>query len=297
MSGKLQIPPAEGDAVGGARASGAAYGVALVGLDEAARLLRPVEPSWPVLRARVVRLDAPATHTREHLSDHDARYRLAGGGFMAVERATGRCTLAIPPGARMPSAADLVHPYLTTPLATIRSWADSDVFHGGAFVAGGRAWIVPGTKGAGKSTLLGALATLGADVLADDLAVVDHASVLAGPACVDLRGDAAAALGIGTDLGVVGRRRRWRHELPPVPSRIPLGGVLSLAWGGRTVLRPLHIDDRIRLLLTNVALRPAPPAPDTLLEIARMPSYVFGRRRDLGSVTASAEYLLEALGG
>jgi hypothetical protein len=179
----------------------------------------------------------------------------------------------------------------------MRHWAGSSVFHAGAFVAGGAAWVVPGTKGAGKSTLLATMAMLGADVLADDLAVIDGGDVLAGPACIDLRTDAATWLGVGTDLGVVGHRRRWRYELPPVAARVPLGGWLALRWDSSTALQPLRPDGRIRMLLTGVALRPVPPPPDVLLELASLPGHTFARPRDRWSITRSAEYLLEALGG
>jgi hypothetical protein len=294
---QTQSAPAEHPVVERAQTGLGAYGVALAGLDDAARLLRPAEPWWPSLQVEIVELDTPRPIARERLTDHDAQYRLTAGGSMTVERDSGRCTLAFPPGERAPSASDLVHPYLTTPLATVRHWAGSSVLHAGAFVAGGAAWVVPGTKGAGKSTLLAALAMLGADVLADDLAVIDGADVLAGPACIDLRSDAAAWLDVGDDIGVVGHRRRWRYELPPVPTRVPLGGVLALQWDQHAALQPLRVDDRLRMLLTNVALRPAPPAPDVLLALASMPGYTFARPRDWPSITTSAERLLEVLGG
>lgn len=297
-SRRTSCGPATHDGGAPAPSTLGAYGVAITGLgDAAARLLRPAEPSWPTLRVDVVRLDAPRPIAREHLADDEARYRLTGGGSMTVARRTGRCTIMLAPGTPEPSADALVHPFLTTPLATVRHWAGSSVFHAGGFVVNDRAWIVPATRRAGKSTLLATLATLGVPVLADDLVVVDRGDVLAGPACIDLREDAATYLNVGTDLGVVGRRRRWRYELAPVPTRVPLGGVISLAWDQHVALRRLPIDDRVRMLLTNVALRPVPPAADVLLAVASRPAYTFSRPRDLAAVTRSAGQLLARLRG
>jgi hypothetical protein len=272
-----------------------AYGTTITGLNGAHHLMRPVHPGWPTLNVHVVHLDVVQPVAREQLTDRAATYRLATNGFVRVDRATGDCTLGFPPGTSSPGAAELLHPYLCLPLATIRHWSGSDVFHAGGFVVDGAAWLVPGMKGAGKSTLLATLATLGVPVLADDLAVVHDGDVFAGPACIDLRDDAARALGVGVDLGVVGSRRRWRVELPPTPIRVPLAGWLELDWDDDVGLRPLPVDKRVQMLLANVALRPAPPRPTELLALASLPGYTLVRPPDVGQLRSVARRLLDLL--
>src|SRR6202041_3496235 len=89
----------------------------------------------------------------------------------------------------------LAQPHLASAAAALGIWAGCQALHGGAFVHAGRAWALVGDKGAGKSTALAQLAAAGITVLADDLVICQKGTILAGPRSVDLRPEAALALG------------------------------------------------------------------------------------------------------
>ncbi len=95
---------------------------------------------------------------------------------------------------------------------------------------------------------------MGVPVLADDVLIVDRGlRALAGPRCIDLRREAALALGIGESIGLVGTRERWRTPLGQVPCEVPLGGFVCLEWGEAAVSR-LSPKERVRMLYANQAL-------------------------------------------
>jgi hypothetical protein len=167
------------------------------------------------------------------------------------------------------------------------------VFHAGAFVVDGKAWAVAGDKGAGKSTTLGWLATRGIDVLSDDLLVVADGWVHAGPRCLDLRQEAAAHLGIGTCIGMIGDRERWRHDLPPTASIVRLGGWIYPAWGSRIQVSSVPPADRLGLLTQNLSLRVPPPSPADTLHTIALPTWQWTRPRDWATVDDSITALLD----
>jgi hypothetical protein len=274
-----------------------AYGVRLFGVHGADTLLPRALPGWPTLEV-VVRTSvgtAVRSTAQQVVGDATAHYRFVTGGGVVIDRATRRATFTFPSDALLPRPDDLVHPLLCAPLATIQSWEGRSVFHAGAFAVGGGAWAVMGTKGAGKSTLLATLALLGAQILTDDLVVIADDEVLAGPSCIDLRTDSAGALGVGRDIGVVGTRRRWRYVLGTPLRRVPLQGWILPQWGDTVSIIELPIRNRVTQLLGNVALRPRPPAPSDLLELASYPHHVFTRPRDWRSIMAASQHLLDHL--
>ena len=129
-----------------------------------------------------------------------------------------------------PSPDALIHPISTVPLAILARWRGDVTLHGGAFAAGGAAWVVMGERNSGKSTMLASvLPKHGHPVVADDLVVIDH-HIWAGPHCVDLREEAASRLQPARDLGDFGSRRRFRLSSPPAPARLPLGGFFLMDW-------------------------------------------------------------------
>ena len=135
----------------------------------------------------------------------------------------------------------IAHPYLGPVAVGFNRWAGREVFHAGAFVAAGRAFMVLGPRTAGKSTLMAAIAATGAPILADDLVVTDGEVVFAGPRSVDLRepipGDALAAP--LPELRSARDGTRWRVPLPAIASRYPLGGWFCLRWSDRTAADPV----------------------------------------------------------
>lgn len=287
----MELPPS-----GSSTALGA-YGVRLRGVRLADRLLSPASPDWPTLDV-VLRTatDAVAGAAVEHhIDDDSAHFMFTTGGDVVVDRAAGRATFTFPATQR-PRPGDMVHPLLCTPVATFQSWAGRPAFHAGAFAVHGNAWAVMGAKGAGKSTLLASLAHLGAQVLTDDLVVVDDDEVLAGPSCIDLRTDSAAALDVGEDLGVVGTRRRWRYVLDTPPRQVPLRGWIVPTWDRSTTVTHLPPAQRVARLLANVALRRRPPAAGVLLELAARPVLEFSRPRGWRTMWTTAEILLDQLG-
>ncbi len=149
----------------------------------------------------------------------------------------------------MPLAA-IVHPIGTLPLSVLAHWRGDVTLHGGAFVRAGGAWGVCGDRSAGKSTTLALVAQRGVPIVADDLLVVQRGEALAGPRCVDLRGDAALRFPTARSLGRVGGR--VRHRLPTVaaPARTPLRGLFLLEWSadGETELTQLGLEERVALL-------------------------------------------------
>ncbi len=194
-----------------------------------------------------------------------------------------------------PTAAALIHPYLAPAAAIAASWAGWQTFHAGAFVHAGGAWVVLGAPVSGKSTLLAILARGGVPVLADDLACVRAGAVAAGPRCLDLRSDAAAALAAGEPLGVIGARERWRVTLPAAQPETPLRGWVRLGWDDVPGAVELGPGRTVNAIAQHVAVAAGRPDYAALLELAAAPLIDFRRPRDIDSGDAHADTLLAAL--
>jgi hypothetical protein len=251
--------------------------------------LRRLETDAPVLDVRVGQASALHDEADTSLARHVEAHR--GGGRLVVE--PDRLELDVPTAF---GEAALVHPVLTTGLAYVSHLRGHATLHGGAFLADGRAWAVIGAREAGKSTTLAALAARGVPVLADDLVVVDRdAHVLAGPACVDLRTDAARHFG-AERVGVVGGRERWRVGTAEAPARVPFGGLVVLGWGdAATDLPPA---DRVRVLHAQHYAGPlGPPAPALVLGLVERPMWRFERPRDWGRLDEALDGLLALVSG
>jgi hypothetical protein len=275
-------------------ARGGAYGLSLVGVDDARDLLVEAPADWPELELS----SAPGAGRpdRQWVRPGEARIALQGGGRVDVDWTRGRAIFRVP---RELSAAELVHPYLAPVAGLAAHRAGRESFHAGAVVAGGGAWVLLGDKGAGKSSLLASLALQGHPVMADDVVVVDEDErVLAGPRSVDLRADAARRLGVGEFLGTVGARRRYRMVVGAVPPSVPLMGFVTLAWGedGAAELERVAPSARLAELagarVANIA--PANPAP--LMRLASLPMFEFRRPRDWALAAESAQTLAARLG-
>lgn len=267
------------------------YGLRVRGLDAAAALMVAAEPGWPELAVERAR-PLGAAPDGDVVGPDRATLPLAGGGWM--ELAPGRVTFHVE---QERSDGDLLHPYLAPAAAIVARWAGQECFHAGAIQAGGGAWGVLGDKEDGKSTLLAWLALRGHAVMSDDLLVLDGGSAMAGPRCIDLRGEAAARLGAGEPLGVVGARERWRVALGAVPSSAPLRGWVLLGWAPEIRVERVRGHARLLALPPHRSVQLAPPDPAALLALSSLPVLRFSRPRRWESLRDGAERLLDALAG
>lgn len=270
-----------------------AYGFAIDGVDDP--LFGSAEPNWPLLR--VVREgspptagDGPAPGT-VRVEDDRAEIWIGDGGRVTVDRATLTVTFAT--RERVEDRL-VVHPYLALPASIASHWLGRQTLHGGAFADLGGAWALLGDKEAGKSSTLGWLAGRGLQILSDDILVLDDGVLLSGPRCVDLRAEAAAALG-GEHVGMLGNRERWRLAPGAAPASAPLTGVVHLEWGDRLRIEELDPEERLTGLIRNSVIRPAAADAEPLLDLAALPTLRFVRPRDLSAIDSSGSRLLEAL--
>jgi hypothetical protein len=139
------------------------------------------------------------------------------------------------------------------------------------------------------------MAMAGVEVLSDDLVVLDGTEVFAGPRCVDLRADAARHLAIGRDLGVVGRRERWRVDLGRCAAAVPLAGFLYLAWGTETSLHRLDLPERLAGLLRNRAVQVPVGDRAGLMELASLPALSWCRPKSWNESASGLKSMLERI--
>ncbi len=269
-------------------ASRGAYGIRLGGLEAADDLLVPVDGGAPmyVVESQVAQ-PAPGP---EHVDGDRAELRLRSGGRILIDRPGGRVRFQIPHPVR---PDELVHPYLAPAAAVIGRWLGRESVHAGAFAVDDRAFGVVGTRTAGKSSTLAWLALGGADVLCDDLLVVDGRASFAGPRSIDLREDAAARLEAGEAIGVTGARERWRLRLAPTGHGQVLSGFLYLTWGDAIAVRPLGGRERFERLVPQRGVRLEPTRVDALLDLAALPAWEVSRPQSWASLPETGQRLLE----
>ena len=256
-----------------------AYGLRLHGVEGAERLLVSAEASWPVLDIRLEVGDA--TVARDRFDSESAQVRLRTGGSVSIERNSGRATFTVP----LPLSPDeLVHPYLAPVAAITAHWHGRESLHGGGIAVGGCAVGLVGDRLEGKSSLLAALAAHGIDVVCDDMLVVEGDEAFAGPRTIDLREDAATALGMGENIGVAGARSRWRVRLGPAPPRLPLAGWIFLDWAERVEVTRVPASETLQRLLRNRGIRVPPLDPAHFVQLAAMPAWEVRRPRSWSAV-------------
>jgi hypothetical protein len=279
----------------GAIARPGAYGLYLPTLADTGALLVDAPEEWTEWQIDLAVGDGRPT---EFLDDSHARLVCEPSGWVDIDRAARSSTIHLP---EVPGLEEIVQPRLGITSVVAAYWQGDHRFHAGAFVADGLAWGILGTKGDGKSSLLAGLASSGVQVLADDVLIVDRRlNALAGPRCIDLRRGAARALGMGSSIGVVGTRERWRTQLPQVPCEVPLGGFVCLEWGGAAVSQ-VSPEDRVRKLLASQALLIGEQHRDTamlasLMELIALPMLSMRRPRAIDRIVETGETLLDALG-
>jgi hypothetical protein len=148
------------------------------------------------------------------------------------------------------SPAGVVHPLLTMPLSVLARWRGDLTLHAGAFQCGDGAYGIVGRREAGKSTTLALLAQAGQPIVADDLLTIGEGHVWSGPACVDLRPDAATRFAAARPIGEIGGRERFRLSARPAADRLPLRGLFVMDWAadGGVGVTPLSVGEFLHLL-------------------------------------------------
>lgn len=189
----------------------------------------------------------------------------------------------------------LVHPFLTTIAVVFGWWDGRDTFHGGSFVdSSGRAWGLLGERTAGKSSTLAHLSLAGLVVLSDDLLVVEGGKALLGPRCVDLRHDAARALGVASRAVSVRAGERLRLALHEAPPAVELHGWVFLTWGDSADVRRLGPGEWLARVTAHSST-PTGSAP-SLLELAGTEAWEITRTRGWDSFEPAVQRLLDIIG-
>lgn len=274
----------------------AAYGFRVAGVDHGGWLALRDVADWPVLTVRVAAgqdLGPPGSQL-----DEDRASVRTPSGRLVLHRADR--TITVHAGDSV-GGAELVHPALSPAAAIFARWAGMETLHAGAFLAGdgGEAWAVLGARGAGKSSLLAALAMDGAEVMVDDLVIIDGGDCFAGPRCLDLRPPAAEALGLGSELRTVRSTQRQRFSLGDAPARARLGGFIQMVWGDRTAWVPLRPAERLRELMDHRRVATLGADPSHLLALVDLPMLRVSRApswEGLGEFAAELQRFIASAG-
>ncbi len=265
-----------------------AYGLTLPGL-AGDQWLNPAPATWPVWR--FVESSEPAP--RSGSSDDVAVVRWASGHTEHIDRTAATTTFS--GGPPLPSFS-FVHPILTATAAAHAHWTGRVTFHAGAFLGpDGGVWGVLGDREQGKSSALTWLAASGAQVFSDDLLITDGDVVVAGPRCIDLREASARYFGMGSDIGLLGERHRWRVDLSAVPPEAALRGWVVLDWGDEPTVTEVSAAQRPAHLAKGVALTVADQHPLAWLGALGRPMVLLSRPRSWAALDESMTLLLERL--
>ena len=267
------------------------YGLTVHGLDDVAELQpRQQLPSGASAPTEVLvdQLDAAAPPAHE-LDGHRVVRQLTDGRLLQMQRSPGRARFY---GPRLDSDV-LAHPYLAPVGVTFNRWWGREAFHAGAFVSGGRAWIVVGGRTAGKSTLMAAMAAANVPVLADDIVITDGSVVFAGPRTIDLR---EPVPGLPMTVNRSRNGTRFRVPLPVVSDRIALGGWVFLHWAPATTVQRVAPYDLLARVAARRVLPTLPSDPAVVLDLAAAPALDYRRPRDWAALPGSVDLLLAATG-
>lgn len=280
-SGTLELPQVS------AQAGQGAYGLHVTGVDAPSMML-PARPGWPRLRIVTQLGDPPVTP--EVMTADRAELILKTGGRLVVDRREAVARFTVP---RPLSDDELVHPYLAPAAAVTAHWHGRLSFHAGAYVQDGGAWGLVGGRDAGKSSTLAWLSSNGHGVVADDVLVLGASKAYAGPRSIDLRRETAEHLGLGTALGFVGTRERWRVTLPQIAGELPFRGWVFLSWNTTdSQVRRLPGSECLARLMENLGLLVPAADPARLLELATLPAWELARPRDWRRLDDSTACLL-----
>lgn len=252
-----------------------------------------VPSDWP--RWEVAWQLRPAEEAEtQHLGPSSALVNVLPAGQVHIDRDSSRSTFWLP---EPPSPHAWAHPYLSSTAVVTARWAGQVSLHAGCFVLDGGAWGVIGERNAGKSSTLAWLASQGVPVLCDDILVVDQDRALAGPRCLDLRRSAWEHFGLGTYIGWVGTRERWRAQLGPVQPSYPLRGWVTPSWGNQVRVRRMTGPERMRQLMAHRGLRIPENNGAPWLGPLALPMYKLTRPADWAEIDKAMQVLLDALAG
>ncbi len=237
----------------------------------------------------------PDRHRDQRIGPDEVLLNVLPEGQVLIERALNRSTLLL---REEPRPEAWAHPHLSSTAVIAGWWLGRRSFHAGGFIVEGKAWGVLGERGDGKSSIIGWLSARGYQVVCDDILVVDGDDALAGPRCIDLRAGAAGHFNLGTYIGHVGTRERWRAALPPIAARTPLRGWVVPAWGDAVSVEPVKPAERLPLLLSHRGLR-IPEDGGAMdrnwLALMGRPMVRFQRPQDWSAVDDAMAQLLDQL--
>jgi hypothetical protein len=263
----------------------AAYGLRLLGLEDAPGA-DPAPPEWEAWQVRREVRDGCELEGDDMTVWHD-RALIPIPGFGRIEVGRGARDIAFLT-TRPLSPEAVLHPGLVPAAAVVNAWKQRACVHGSAVMVDGRAWAFVADRGGGKSTTAAMLAARGHGLLTDDMLITEGVRCFAGPASVDLRGDASALLG-GEFLGVIGRRERWRKPVSRGPLEAELGGLVELTWtDGAMEVTELGLGERMELVARHASM---PVPPQHLMSLASLPALRVARPRDLAAADATVAAL------
>jgi hypothetical protein len=266
-----------------------AWGLRFPQISEGTRVLMNA-PDWRPVNVEVHR-NVDDLRIENDWDDRGMRVPLPAGGYLEVAWPV-TISLSLPGD---PTPDSLVQPHLSTAAGAIAMRSGQQPFHAGAFVVDGRAWGVLGERNSGKSSTLALADKLDLTVLTDDLLVVDNGSALAGPRCLDLRGEAAHVLGIGVDLGTVGTRERWRVYLGDAPLAVPMGGWILPRWGARASSVSAPVSRLQAILRQSFIQGITMNDPSRYLDLAALPLISWARPKVWSLAELSFRHLLRRI--
>ena len=268
----------------------AAYGFRIDGLPTDPALAVVGAGGWPTLR--IEQRSGTEAHEELGVFEDTARLRLAGGSAV-LDRLAASATFVYPHPLEV---ADLVHPCLWPAAGVFARWHGRETLHAGAFLdEDGSAWAILGNSGDGKSSFLAALARAGRPILVDDLLVIDNGQCFAGPRCLDLRADAAVALGLDDETTLVRATSRRRIALPAIAGRVPLRGLVYLTWGTQVAVEVVAPAARIGRLARHRRVIALGVEPVDLLDLGRLPAFELRRPRRWRDLPTACSALLDAV--
>ncbi len=274
----------------------AAYGIRVDGLDALPGLALRGAEAWPTVHfARELTGDA-LPHRSEVREDGATIVNPAATLLVDRERAAVRVLSAVP----VPDP-DLVHPCLWPVGAVFARWRGAETLHAGAFAQPGDegAWAVMADSRGGKTSFLAMLALAGAEVLTDDLLVVEGAGeCVAGPRSLDLRPEVVEQLGLG-DRATEAVRSISRRRLPLAPCQAmwPIAGFVELAWGDGVTVQRLEPAAGLAALARHRRVHGLGAEFAQLLELVDRPILRVTRPHGWGSAEEAVQRLLEAIAG
>lgn len=103
---------------------------------------------------------------------------------------------------------------------------------------------------------------------------------------------------MGTDIGRVGTRQRWRAPLAPIAATVPLRGWVLPEWGATTGVLRMSARARLPVLLASQGLTAlGTDGRDDWLDLLALPMLSFARPRGWPAMEAAMDRLLDEVAG